>query len=248
MCRGPVVTKRIAMWSGPRNISTAMMRSWENRVDCSVVDEPFYAAYLAATGLEHPCREEILASQSNDYHQVIDQITSDQVATPLLYLKQMTHHMPPGMDMDWCAGLHHCFLIRDPGQVIASYLQKMPSVNADDIGIRRQAELFRQITSITGVVPAVIDSSDVLRNPSRILRELCDYLEVDFPEDQMLRWPAGRRASDGVWAHHWYQAVEQSTGFDEYVDKTPRLNEEQWALACAMQPYYDELGKRRIRP
>ena len=133
------MTIRIAMWSGPRNISTAMMRSWENRVDCCVVDEPFYAAYLAATGLEHPCRDEILAAQANDYHAVIEQITSGETATPLQYLKQMTHHMPSGMDMDWCVGLRHCFLIRDPGQVIASYLQKMPSVSEDDIGIRRQA-------------------------------------------------------------------------------------------------------------
>lgn len=248
MRRGQGVTIRIAMWSGPRNISTAMMRSWENRADCSVVDEPFYAAYLAATGLEHPCRDEILASQSNDYHEVINQLTGAEDATPLQYMKQMTHHMPPGMDMGWCAGLRHCFLIRDPGQVVASYLQKMPSVSEDDIGIQRQAELFREITDITGVVPAVIDSSDVLRNPEKLMRELCEYLEVDFPAKQMLHWPAGKRASDGVWAHHWYQAVEQSTGFDKYVDKTPTLNEEQWALAQAMQPYYDELGKRRIRP
>ena len=242
------VTLRIAMWSGPRNISTAMMRSWENRADCSVVDEPFYAAYLRATGLQHPCRAEILSSQSNDYQRVIAAITGGEVDTPLQYLKQMTHHMPADLDMGWCVSLRHCFLVRDPAQVIASYLQKMPSVSEDDIGIRRQAELFRQITSVTGVVPAVIDSSDVLKNPEKILGELCNYLQVDFPTEQMLHWPAGTRASDGVWAQHWYHSVEQSTGFDEYRDKTPTLSEEHWSLAGAMQPFYDELAELRIRP
>lgn len=242
------MTQRIAMWSGPRNISTAMMRSWENRSDCSVLDEPFYAAYLSATGLQHPCREEILSSQSSDYQQVISAMTSAVVATQFQYLKQMTHHMLPDLDMGWCVGLRHCFLIRDPAQVIASYVQKMPSVNEDDIGIRRQAELFRQIRSITGIVPAVIDSNDVLKNPGRILGELCNYLEIDFPKEQMLQWPAGNRASDGVWGHHWYHDVEQSIGFSEYREKTPTLSEKHRALAEAMQPYYDELAELRIRP
>jgi len=242
------MTLRIAMWSGPRNISTAMMRSWENRADCSVVDEPFYAAYLSATGLEHPCREEILLSQSSDYQQVINAMTCAEVATPLQYLKQMTHHMPADLDMGWCVSLRHCFLIRDPAQVIASYVQKMPSVSEGDIGIRRQAELFHQITSVTGTVPAVIDSNDVLKNPEKILGELCNYLEIDFPKEQMLHWPAGKRASDGVWAHHWYNNVEQSTGFGEYLEKSPTLSEEQWALAEAMKSYYDELAELRIHP
>ena len=242
------MTLRIAMWSGPRNISTAMMRSWENRADCSVVDEPFYAAYLAATGLQHPCREEILSSQSNDYQLVIEAMTSDRVATPLQYLKQMTHHMPADLDMDWCVGLRHCFLIRDPAQVIASYVKKMPFVNEDAIGIRRQDELFRQIRSITGSTPAVIDSNDVLKNPGKILGELCAHLEIDFPKQQMLRWPAGKRASDGVWAHHWYHDVEQSTGFGEYREQRPILSDEHWSLAEAMQPYYDEMAELRIRP
>lgn len=242
------MTLRIAMWSGPRNISTAMMRSWENRTDCSVVDEPFYAAYLCATGLQHPCREEILSSQSNDYQQVINGMTSDRVATPLQYLKQMTHHMPADLDMDWCVGVRHCFLIRDPAQVIASYVKKMPFVNEDAIGIRRQDELFRQIRSITGNTPAVIDSNDVLKTPGKILGELCNHLQIDFPEQQMLHWPAGKRASDGVWAHHWYHDVEQSTGFGEYRETQPTLSDEHWSLAGAMQPYYDEMAELRIRP
>lgn len=242
------MTRRIAMWSGPRNISTAMMRSWENRPDCSVVDEPFYAAYLSATGIDHPYREEILASQDTSYQSVINALTHAEVDTPMQYMKLMTHHMPVGLDLGWCSGMSHCFLIRDPSQVIASYVQKMSTVSEDAIGIRRQAELFRQITSITGVVPAVIDSNDVLKNPEKILRELCDCLGIDFPRENMLHWPAGRRASDGVWAQHWYSNVEQSTGFAEYVEKTPVLSEEHAALAEAMQPCYEELAELRIRP
>ncbi len=234
------------MWSGPRNISTALMRSWENRADCSVVDEPFYAAYLASTGLEHPCRGAILQAQSNSYREVARSLTVDAVASPLQYQKHMTHHLPAGMDMGWCEGLRHCFLIRDPAQVIASYVQKMPSVDEDAIGIRRQGELFREIAAVTGVEPLVIDANDVLRNPRAVLGQLCARLGVSFPAEQMLHWPRGRRASDGVWASHWYHKVEQSTGFGEYRRREPQLNREQLALAQAMAPYYEELAERRI--
>ncbi len=242
------MTIRIAMWSGPRNISTAMMRSWENRDDCSVVDEPFYAAYLAHTGLDHPCREAILATQATRYSTVAASLRDDQVSTPLFYQKQMTHHIPRGMDMSWCAKMKHCFLIRDPAQVIASYVQKMPSVDEDAIGIRRQAELFHEISELTGTTPAVIDSNDVLRNPAKVIGELCDYLEIDFPSEQMLSWPTGPRRSDGVWASHWYHNVEQSTGFGQYQDKTAQLQGELIALAEEMSPVYDSLASLRIRP
>ena len=242
------MTLRIAMWSGPRNISTAMMRSWENREDCSVVDEPFYAAYLASTGLDHPRREEILKAQSTAYAEVVHRLTEGAVDTPLYYQKHMTHHMPVGMDMGWCRGLRHCFLIRDPAEVIASYVQKMPSVDEDAIGIRRQSELFGEIAAITGITPAVIDSSDVLQNPRKVLGDLCDWLGIDFPAQRMLHWPTGRRDSDGVWASHWYHNVEQSTGFGEYSPATPQLSAEHRALADAMQPYYKDLAERRILP
>ncbi len=242
------MTLRIAMWSGPRNISTALMRSWENRPDCSVVDEPFYAAYLADTGLDHPCREQILLTQSTDYGKVIEELTRNPVPTPLQYQKQMTHHIPRGMHMDWCAGFKHCFLIRDPAQVIASYVQKMPSVDEDAIGIKRQAELFEEISKISGETPAVIDSNDVLKNPGKVLGELCDHLEIEFPSDAMLNWPTGRRASDGIWASHWYHNVEQSTGFGEYEARQPQLPPEHQALADGMQPYYQQLAGLRILP
>jgi hypothetical protein len=242
------VTLRIAMWSGPRNISTAMMRSWENRPDACVVDEPFYACYLSETGLEHPCREEILRAQSADRSEVIRQLTEVAVDTDYFYQKHMTHHMPRGMDMGWSADMRHCFLIRDPAEIIASYLEKMPEVSEDAIGIVRQKELFEEITALTGRRPAVIDSNDVLRDPRAVLQRLCAQLEVPFLEDLMLHWPTGRRASDGVWAHHWYQNVEQSTGFGTHQHRDVQLAPEHQALAAKMQACYQQLAQYRIIP
>ncbi len=219
------MTIRIAMWSGPRNISTAMMRSWENRPDCDVVDEPFYACYLKETGLPHPARDAVLASQSADRAAVVRQLTGPSPDSPLQYQKHMTKHMPEGTDMAWCAGLKHCFLIRDPAEVIASYLRMMPSVDEHDIGMARQAGLFREVAAVTGEPPAVIDAADVLRDPGRTLAALCDWLGVEFLPDSMLSWPPGYRDSDGVWAPHWYRDVAQSTGFREYRPGTAKLSE-----------------------
>jgi len=242
------MTQRIAMWSGPRNISTALMRSWENRPDCSVVAEPFYAAYLVDTGLGHPMREQILLAQSTDYGKVVEELTRYPVQSALQYQKQMTHHIPRGMGMSWCADFRHCFLIRDPAQVIASYAQKMPSVDADAIGIQRQAELYEEISELSELQPAVIDSNDVLKNPAKVLGELCSHLDVEFRPQEMLQWPTGRRDSDGVWADHWYHNVEQSTGFGEYRPAEVQLSAEHQELAEAMRPYYERLAQTRIQP
>ncbi len=219
------MTIRIAMWSGPRNISTAMMRSWENRPDCEVVDEPFYACYLKETGLPHPAREAVLASQSADRAEVVRQLTGPSPGSPLQYQKHMTKHMPEGMDMAWCAGLRHCFLIRDPAEVIASYLRMMPSVDEHDIGMARQTGLFREIAAVIDEPPIVIDAADVLRDPGQVLATLCEALGVEFLPDSMLSWPPGYRESDGVWAPHWYGDVAQSTRFREYRPETVKLPE-----------------------
>jgi len=235
------------MWSGPRNISTAMMRGWENRPDCSVVDEPFYACYLRETGLDHPCREEILAARGGDRDSVIRELTVDEPGTGLFYQKHMTHHMPRGMAMDWCADMRHCFLIRDPDEAIASYLRKMPAVSEDAIGIVRQRELFEEIERIAGRRPAVVDCGDVLENPASVLRRLCEYLEVPFTE-KMLQWPAGRRDSDGVWGRHWYGKVEESTGFAPRGERDLNLAPEHRRLAADMGRHYRYLAQYRIRP
>ena len=236
------------MWSGPRNISTALMRSWENRADCSVIDEPFYACYLRESGLQHPCREHILQTQSSSRDAVIAQLAQHDPGTELYYQKLMTHHMPTGAQMDWCANLQHCFLIRDPAYVIASYLQKMPSVDVSDIGIVRQWELFQELQALTGTPPAVIDSDDVLSDPGGVLEQLCTHLQLEFRPAEMLQWPTGRRDSDGVWAEHWYQSVEKSTGFGPRQARNLQLAPEQKALAEQMQEYYRQLAAQRIKP
>jgi len=204
---------RIAMWSGPRNISTAMMRAWGNRPDTFVCDEPFYAYYLQATGRDHPGSEEVIAQGETDWRKVIAQLTGDVPdGKRIFYQKQMTHHLLPEMDRGWLNAITNCFLIRDPAEVIVSYLKKKDDPTLEDIGFVQQAEIFDWVREQTGAIPPVIDAHDVLENPERTLRLLCDAIGVDFTE-AMLSWPPGLRETDGIWAKHWYNEVATSTGF-----------------------------------
>ncbi|WP_395702850.1 HAD family hydrolase [Aquabacterium sp.] len=241
---------RIAMWSGPRNISTAMMRAWENRPDCTVVDEPLYAAYLAATGLDHPGRDEVIAAGDTDWRRVVAWLTGPApgaaAGRPLWYQKHMTHHLLPGMDTAWVLQLTNVFLIRDPAAVVDSYLKSRATVAPDDIGLRQQQMLFDAVTQQRGHAPPVIDADDFLRAPREHLLALCARLGVDFSE-RMLQWPAGRRASDGVWAPHWYDAVWRSTGFEPWRPRTPRLDAQAQAVADACRPAYEALHAHRLR-
>ncbi|HET9070059.1 MAG TPA: HAD family hydrolase, partial [Amaricoccus sp.] len=225
---------RIAMWSGPRNLSTAMMRAWGNRADMAEVrDEPFYAAYLAMTGLEHPMREAVLASQPQDWRVVARDCATAPVARGrLLYQKQMTHHMLPGIDREWILGLANVFLIRAPERVLASYAAKRETVTLEDIGFVQQAELFDLVAGRTGRAPPVIDAEAVRADPEGVLRRLCAALGIDF-DPAMLGWPAGPRESDGVWAPHWYGAVLVSTGFTPPDPAPPALPAPLAAIAAA---------------
>ncbi len=163
------MTLRLAMWSGPRNISTAMMHSRENRNDTQVIDEPFYAYYLVASKADHPMTKEILSSPPNHWQDVVQQLTTSICTRAIFYQKQMSHHMLDEVDLTWCKELQHCFLIRDPRFIINSYVKKMPSVNFEDIGIKRQFKLYRQLSELTGQDIPIIDSKDVLQNPQAIL-------------------------------------------------------------------------------
>lgn len=238
---------RIAMWSGPRNISTAMMRSWGNRADTVVVDEPFYAAYLNATGIVHPMQQEVLASQSLDYAQVIKSELENHLPPGKLiqYQKHMTLHMVADIDEDWFIALRHAFLIRSPEEVVASYGIKRDSVTEDDLGYVKQKELYDKVVALHGSRPPVIDAQDVSNNPRKVLQKLCDYLAVSFDE-RMLNWAAGPRESDGVWAAHWYQNVEKSTEFVPHKTKELNLSKEQQWIADQSRPYYQEMYKHKI--
>ncbi len=232
---------RIAMWSGPRNISTAMMRAWENRSDTAVIDEPFYAHYLAATGADHPGREEVIAAYETDWRRVVDQLTGPAPGgKPVFYQKHMTHHMLPGMAETWLDGVANVFLIRDPRAVIASYAKKRATATAEDIGIPRQQALFEMVRRRTGRTPPVIDAARVLADPRGVLGRLCERLGLAFDE-RMLTWPAGPRPTDGIWSKYWYHAVERSTGFQQAEAVEPELPPELQALADESRPIYEAL-------
>lgn len=238
---------RIAMWSGPRNISTAMMRAWENRADCVVSDEPLYAAYLAQTGLDHPGREQVIAAGDTDWQRVVETLLGPVPgARPLWYQKHMSHHLLPGMDTDWVGGLRNVFLIRDPAEVVASYIKSRAQVAPADIGLQQQWQLFEQLAQHDGVAPPVIDAGDFLRAPEAHLRALCRALGIGF-DPGMLHWPAGPRDSDGVWAPHWYEHVWQSTGFEAPVPREVRLEGNAAEVAEACRPAYDHLHRYRLQ-
>jgi hypothetical protein len=239
---------RIAMWSGPRNISTAMMRAFENRDDTAVSDEPFYAAFLAETGLDHPMREEVIASQPTSWRAVAAAMAGPAPGdAPIWYQKHMTHHMLPGFGLGWVNACANAFLIRPPEQVLASYTRKRAEVTLDDIGVVRQAELFDHVAQMLGKAPPVIEGAQVLADPRGALSALCEALGIAFSE-QMLAWPAGRRDSDGVWAPAWYDAVERSTGFalPTNVIGFDDLPDALKPIAEAARPWYERLAKHRL--
>ena len=238
---------RIAMWSGPRNISTAMMRSFEARGDCAVVDEPFYAAYLSQTGIDHPLRNQVIASQSCDWREVAAQMLGAVPdRKPIWYQKHMTLHLLQDFGRDWMSRVCNAFLIRTPEAVLASYARKREDVSLADVGFVQQRELFLQVAERQGCPPPVVDSDDVLRDPANTLALLCSALGVRY-SDAMLVWSAGRRTTDGVWAPAWYQAVEQSTGFVAPGGMSgARLPPHLQKLADLARPHYEALARYRL--
>ena len=240
---------RIAMWSGPRNISTAMMRAFENRADCAVSDEPLYGAWLRYSGEPHPMAEEVMAAMDCDWRSVVATLTGPiPERASLWYQKHMTHHLLDDMiQPDWLSRLTHVFLIRDPAAVVASYLAKRDTVAPEDIGIPQQGRLFDALTELTGQPAPVIDSGEFLRNPEGHLRTLCRTLGIAFDPD-MLHWPAGPRDSDGVWAAHWYGTVWSSTGFAPPPKQAPDLTGQALEVAESCRGIYQRLFHHRLRP
>jgi len=234
------------MWSGPRNISTAMMRAFENRPDAVVVDEPLYGFYLKETGLDHPGRDAIIAAMECDWRKVVDGLTRGPIGgdRTIHYQKHMTHHLLPAVSRDWLDQVTNCFLIRDPAEVIASYLEKRSTVTLADIGVAEQAEIFDRTADRLGHAPPVIDGRDVQADPRGMLGALCRAVGIPFDE-AMLAWPPGRRDSDGVWAQHWYPTVEASTGFAPPAPpKAPPPGHE--ALIETAAPFYRRLHAHRL--
>lgn len=235
---------RVASWSGPRNISTAMMRAWENRPDTVVVDEPLYAAYLERTGLDHPGRDAVVASQPTDPAQVVAGLLAPLPAgARVQYAKHMAHHLLPGDDLAWLAHFRHVLLVREPREVVASYVKSRASCEPEDIGLLQQVRILDALDA----PPPVVDAADFLADPESHLRWLCDWLGIDFT-DRMLSWPPGPRESDGVWAPYWYDAVLASTGFAAPRPREVDLSPHDEAVAEACRPAYERLRALRIRP
>lgn len=235
---------KIACWSGPRNISTAMMYAFGNRADFSAVDEPFYAAYLKITGRQHPMGDQILAAQPQDPAQVIAALTGPD-ATPHVYHKHMAQHMIADVSRDWFGDMRHVFLIRHPARVVASFSAKYDNPELSEIGFVQQAELYEQLLT-EGHSPVVIDSVDIRADPEAMLRALCDRLGLEW-DPAMLGWEAGPKPHDGIWAAHWYNAVHGSTGFAGAEGPLPQLEGDLAALAEAALPSYQLLQAVRLR-
>ncbi len=220
------------------------MRAWENRPDCVVVDEPLYAHYLAETGIDHPGRAEVIAAGQTDWRVVAQQLCAPQPeSVNVFYQKHMAHHLLPEVGRLWLTQLTNMLLIRDPREVVASYVKSRESVTVDDIGLRQQVELYDDL-SVAGRTPLVIDAADFLRDPEGHLRGLCDLVDLDF-DDAMLHWPAGPRDGDGVWAPYWYEAVWKSTGFASYRSREITLTGAAREVAQGCLPAYE--GLRSVR-
>ncbi len=239
---GPAVA-RIAMWSGPRTISTALMRAWENRADTVVVDEPLYGFYLARSGVPHPGRDEIIASMPCGWRAVLDGLCTVPLppGKTVYYQKHMAHHLLPEVDRGALRGLRHAFLIRDPRQLLASYARVRAEPVAADLGLEQQVEIFRLLGG------PVVDAGDILRRPGPLLEALCGALGVPF-DPAMLSWPAGQRPTDGVWGKYWYDGVWRSTGFGPYREPAGDLPPALEPLARQCRPFYDEMYAHRLVP
>jgi Sulfotransferase domain len=231
---------RLAMWSGPRNVSTALMRSFGSRSDTLVVDEPLYASYLAATGLEHPGRARILASQPTDWRLVAHALTGplpDGIAVH--YQKHMAQHLLPDVGRGWLPRLTHAYLIRDPRHVVASYAKVRGAPTLADLGYSQQVEIFRRHGG------PVVDAADLLRDPAGVLAALCAAVGIGY-DPAMLAWEPGRRDTDGVWAPWWYAGVEASTGFAPPDPRPGQVPGRLATLVEAARPYYEELAEHRL--
>ncbi|MGB0908629.1 MAG: HAD family hydrolase [Maricaulaceae bacterium] len=235
------------MWSGPRNLSTAMMRSFGARADTAVWDEPFFAPFLAASGKDHPGREETLAAHDRDPQSVArDCALPPPNGERYFFQKHMPHHMLEGFPMDWAKTAKHFFLIRDPRRVIASYIKGRAEFDLDDLGYRLLREFHETLTEMTGTAPPILDCTDILTDPEKRLTSLCGALAIPF-DKAMLKWEKGSRPTDGAWAPYWYASVQDSTGFAPPPKTVPELHSDYMKVLNLCQADYAALYEMRER-
>jgi hypothetical protein len=239
---------RIAMWSGPRNISTAMMRSFENRIDTCVVDEPFYGFYLEKTGLEHPGKHDIISSMQCDGNLVADSLVSSGLPAgqTVYYQKHMTQHILPNIDLSFTKKLRNVFLLRDPAKIITSYAKVRSQFDIWDLGLLQQWQIYQYCLKNNDEKPIVIDSETVLDNPKKALSALCQQLNITF-SDRMLNWPQGRRSTDGVWAPYWYGNVNQSTSFSTSSENVENIPDAYMCIYQEAKDIYQQLCQTQVQ-
>lgn len=240
------MTAVISMWSGPRNISTTMMRSFGNRADTAALDEPFYAYYLAESGVDHPYRKETLAAYPSSWRGVLDWIADKKRDRPLLFLKHIAYHVADDADLSFLDGWRNFLLIRDPRAMVASFSSKFDDATPIVRSYRMERRILDRLAA-RGLPCPVVDAADILRSPEVMLRKLCAVLGVPY-DPAMLAWAAGPRPEDGPWASHWYDAVWASTGFKPFVEKNPNLPRDLEEIAAAAAEDYQRLAERRIAP
>jgi len=239
-----MATLRIQLWSGPRNVSTALMYAFAQRSDTRVVDEPLYAHYLRVSGAEHPGRDEVLAAQDADGEHVVRERILGASDRPVVFFKQMAHHLVE-LDRAFLRRAANVLLTRDPLDMLPSLEVQIPRPTLRDTGYAAQATLLDELLA-AGQDPPVLEARELLLDPEGVLTQLCARLDLRF-EPAMLHWPAGPRPEDGVWAKHWYQAVHQSTGFEAYRPKTAPFPERLRPLLIECQPHYSKLAARALR-
>ncbi|MEM1390270.1 MAG: HAD family hydrolase [Pseudomonadota bacterium] len=233
------------MWSGPRNMSTTMMRSFGSRPDTMCIDEPFYAAYLKASGLVHPMQDEIMASQSSDPSVVANQMRASDPDHAIIYQKHMTHHMVDALPRDWMSEVTNVFLIRHPARVLRSYARKMETVSLEATGFPQQFSLYEHARQQSGQPPIVIDSDTILADPPAALKRLCQALQIEW-DNRMLSWTAGPKPEDGAWARHWYDSVWASTRFGPPAKDLPTLSPDLQTLCDEAMSMYEKLKETAI--
>ena len=242
------VINRIAMWSGPRNLSTALMRSFSSREDCEVLDEPFYASYLIKTGLNHPMRAEIIKTQINDPRLVAKNCTTGIIKNDIQYQKQMSHHLAVDFNKDFLKKLNNAFLIRHPSLVITSFEKKKSEFNFSDLGFQQQHNIFEDVANFLGYAPPVIDATDLRKNPNEKLNLLCNALGIKFSL-KMLTWEKGAHSCDGVWGKHWYSKTNETFSFDqkdETIECLPEPSGKHSKMTKKAMFYYENLKKYKI--
>ena len=235
----------VAMWSGPRNISTALMRSWSSRADTRVIDEPFYAHYLQQTGYAHPAAQAIIEHYETDWREVARQLLADEGSESIFYQKHMTQHMLEHIDRSWLLKVSNCFLIRDPRRMLKSFAKVIPNPRLDQTGLPQQLALFDYVCAAGGQVPPVLRARDVLLDPEGCLRRLCHALDLPF-DPAMLAWPPGPQPSDGIWGEHWYGSVIKSSGFAPYSEDDTPLPAHLSELLEQCQALYDQMARHCI--